>query len=217
MKTIAISQRIDWYPDRNERRDALDQALIRFVGEAGYLPVVVPNSLVDTSKIENEAGNVGIISLLNPGVCVVLEAFLDKIQPDGIVLSGGNDVGSCLDRDITEAVLIRYAIRKNIPLLGICRGMQMLGVYMGATLENVRNHVRIRHVLSGVYNHEVNSFHDQAIVNLPADFEITATSEDSMVEGIRHKRSQLFGWMWHPERENPFNRIDIHNFREIFG
>lgn len=216
MKTIAISQRIDEFPERSERRDALDQALVRFVVECGYIPVVIPNAMVNTTTVDFSDNGAGIASLLSPVVSGGLESLLKQVQPQGIVLSGGNDVGTCLDRDITEAVLIRYAVRNNIPLLGVCRGMQMLGVYMGATLKRINGHVRTRHQLKGVYNHEVNSYHNQTLTDLTSDFDITAISDDNAVEGMRHSKLDLHGWMWHPEREKPFNQLDIHNFREIF-
>lgn len=217
MKTLVISQRIDEYPDRGERRDALDQALVRFVRQADYLPILVPNSLVDTSSVDLLAVNMGILSLTPPKVGSLLEHFLLKVNPDGIVLSGGNDVGSCIDRDVTEAILIRYAIKFQIPLLGICRGMQMLGVYSGAELRNVDLHVRTRHFLKGNYTHEVNSYHNQSLMGVPTDYQITASSEDGAIEAIKHNRLPLYGWMWHPERESPFNKVDMENFRKIFG
>lgn len=216
MKTLVISQRIDIYPDRGERRDAIDQALIRFVAQAGYIPILVPNSLVDTSLVDNTAENTEVVSLITPKVGKSLEGFLNKIHPDGIVLSGGNDVGTCLDRDITEAILIRYAVKFGIPLLGICRGMQMLGVYSGAELKTVDQHVRTRHFLRGQYTHEVNSYHNQSLASTPSDYEVTAFSDDGAIEAIKHVRLPLYGWMWHPERESPLSNVDLENFREIF-
>ena len=47
MKRVVVSMRIDEYPDREERRDAVDQDLIRFIFDAGFFPVLVPNSMVD--------------------------------------------------------------------------------------------------------------------------------------------------------------------------
>jgi putative glutamine amidotransferase len=149
MKTLVISQRIDLFPDRDERRDALDQALIRFVNQAGYLAVPVPNAFVDTSALDFKEGELDFSVAISARVGKLLEAFLSHINPDGIVLSGGNDIGACLDRDLTEAILIRYAMKNEIPLLGICRGMQMLGVCMGTELREVENHVKIRHLLQG--------------------------------------------------------------------
>jgi len=216
MKTLLISQRIDEYPDRGERRDSIDQALVRFVSRAGYFPILVPNSLVDTSLVDDSAGDSEMVSLITPKVGKSLEAFLTRVNPDGIVLSGGNDVGTCLDRDITEAFLIRYAIKYEIPLLGICRGMQMLGVYSGASLGKVDQHVRTRHFLKGHYTHEVNSFHNNSLVDVPNDYQLTASSEDKTIEAIKHSRLPLYGWMWHPERETPFNNVDLDNFGKIF-
>jgi len=216
MKTLVLSQRIDEYPDRKERRDALDQAMVRFVNQAGYIPMVVPNSLVDTSLIDVSPVIRDMVSFLTPKVGSSLEAFLEKVNPDGIILTGGNDVGTCIDRDITEAILIRYAIKNELPLIGICRGMQMLGVYAGAELVEVNHHVRTRHFLTGKYTHEVNSYHTNSLVHLPDEFIVSATSEDGVIEAIKHRVLPLYGWMWHPERETPFNEIDLLNFRILF-
>jgi gamma-glutamyl-gamma-aminobutyrate hydrolase PuuD len=219
LKTIAISQRIDDYPDRNERRDALDQSLIRFVCEAGFLPSVVPNSLVDIPLEMERTVDVSIWTTgigMQPNRIGRLEQFLERVRPDGIVLSGGNDVGLCLDRDLTEAVLLRYALRQGIPVLGICRGMQMMAVYMGSTLEKADGHVSTRHTLRGAWTHQVNSYHTQVLVSAPDGFAIRSTSEDGVIEAIENVAYRWQGWMWHPEREHPFNQTDIHHFKRLF-
>ena len=88
----------------------------------------------------------------------LLKSWLQEIKPEAIVLSGGNNIGDFTSRDKTEDTLIRYASNQELPLLGICRGMQMIAHYHGASLVPLTGHVRKRHRLDGEVNWEVNSF-----------------------------------------------------------
>ena len=108
MKKIAVSQRVEEIPDRDEIRDALDQRLVMFLLTAGYLPIPVPNRLISQAS-ENEWGT--------------LENWLAQVNPEAIVLSGGNDLGTYPEREQTEKLLLNYAWNHQLPLLGICRGM----------------------------------------------------------------------------------------------
>ena len=69
----------------------------------GAFVVPVPNILIDTSQ---------------------LEAWLLQIKPAAILLSGGNDIGLCPARDLTERLLLDHAQKSMLPVLGICRDMQ---------------------------------------------------------------------------------------------
>ena len=51
---------------------------------------------------------------------------MSSLKINGIILSGGNNIGDVKERDITETYLLKYAETNEIPVLGICRGMQML-------------------------------------------------------------------------------------------
>ena len=195
MRIVAVSQRVDVYPDRNERRDALDQRLCLWLVAAGYVPVPVPNGL----------GLEG------------LRPWLGVVQPDAILLSGGNDVGEMIERDRTERQLLDYAQDGSLPVLGICRGMQMMGVWAGGALKPVHGHTRTRHELSGELVGEVNSFHNYSLDACPAGFSVTATAEDGCIEAIRNERLVWEGWMWHPEREADFQPRDIQRLRMLFG
>ncbi len=203
MKIIAVSQRVDIYHERNEKRDALDQRLVDFLFEAGYLAVPIPNSF-SLEKTFNSEKLVGLQLLLN------------SISPAGIVLSGGNDIGEIKERDLTEHWLLDYARDAELPVLGICRGMQMMAHWSDTGLCKVRGHVRTRHHLFGEINHEVNSYHDHSLQECPVGYRILARSEDNQIEAIGHQTRSWEGWMWHPEREAKFQQQDINRTRELF-
>ena len=200
MKVVAVSQRVKDYPDRNERLDALDQRLTEFLLAAGFLPIPVPNSLF----AERTGGE-------------IFERWIARSAPQAIVLSGGNDVGSCRSRDLTENSLLDYAERNQLAVLGICRGMQMIGVRAGVELRAVAGHVRTRHAVSGELVRDVNSYHNLALAACPAGFDVLARSADGEIEAIRHQTLPWEGWMWHPEREPAFAVDDIARVRVLLG
>lgn len=159
---------------------------------------------------------------------------------DGLVLSGGADVSpssygeAALDpnwegdaiRDAYEQTLIDVAVERNIPVLGICRGIQMLNVARGGTLyQDIETQVEgslthrdwhryeiIEHDVElaagswirGVYGSEhvlVNTVHHQAIKDLASGLEVTARAPDGIVEAVEQRDDDhwLVGIQWHPE------------------
>lgn len=204
MKIVAVSQRVDHFPDRNETRDALDQRLTNFLLMAGFIPVPVPNGLYK-SLPEGQ---------YDPGA---LDTWLALLKPQAFVLSGGNDIGLYRERDMTECCLLDHASQHKRPLLGICRGMQMIAHWAGAELCSVQGHVRTRHNLHGEIYGEVNSYHTFSLSTCPVDFEILARSEDGEIEAIRHQTLPWEGWMWHPEREKNFAPRDVHRIKALLG
>lgn len=204
MKVVAISQRVDVFPQRDESRDALDQRLSTFLLAAGFLPVPVPNSLCQQTR------DGGLIH-------DALHDWLHAVSPQAIVLSGGNDIGQCPARDLTEGRLLDHAQAHSLPVLGICRGMQMIAHWSGSELKPVAGHVQARHKLSGQIDTEVNSYHGFALVRCPEAFEVLARSEDGEIEAIRHLGLPWEGWMWHPEREGVFTSHDVDRLKRLFG
>jgi len=161
-------------------------------------------------------------------------------KADGLLLSGGPDIhpfhygrtddtAQCsidLYRDTLEFELINQAIKREIPILGVCRGLQILNVALGGSLiVDIPNEVNnyethqidsgdayhsikisessIIYNLSGLREYEVNSNHHQAIGRLSDQLKATAYTTDNIIEAIEYKdkgKPFLLGVQWHPER-----------------
>lgn len=200
MKKVAVSQRIDVNDQYGERRDALDQRLLLWLSSVGCMGFPVPN-------LWSRAAD--------------LEGWLWSLRPDGIVLSGGNDVGSAIDRDEVELGLLNFARIHHLRVLGICRGMQMMAVEGGGKLCRVDGHVGTRHGLVHLPGGEelpeiVNSYHQWGLSGCPVDYQTLAVSaRDATIEAIQHKQFLWMGWMWHPERDLPFCEKSIKTARNL--
>jgi putative glutamine amidotransferase len=184
--------------------------------------------------IERAGGVPVIVPLLRPEA---IAALLDRV--DGICLPGGPDLqpsaygeephpqlGPTEPRvDAVELALVRAADRRNLPILGICRGMQLLNVARGGTLHQhlpdvvgdrlehrqpehgsatthhveTAPHSRLRAILGGP-KLQVNSFHHQAVRTLGDDLTATAWAEDGTIEAIEEPGERLvLGVQWHAE------------------
>ena len=146
-----------------------------------------------------------------------LNSWLKKMQPDFLILSGGNNIGENEDRDRLELFLLDYAKRIKMPVLGICRGMQIMSYWSGCKLKSIDDHVNKRHKINGEICKEVNSYHNESIIDCPENFKVLANSEDGEIEAIKHMVLPWEGWMWHPEREKKFQKDDIKRIKVLFG
>ena len=119
------------------------------------------------------------------------------------------------ERDELEFGLLREALARRLPVLGVCRGCQLLNVAFGGTLhQDIPDHGPIDEkdrlhpsrcadpVLTGLYGESfiVNSWHHQAVDRLGEGFRAVQWAPDGVVEAIRHEELPLFGVQWHPER-----------------
>jgi putative glutamine amidotransferase len=195
-KKIAISLRVVKAPNYEEKRDALSHDWTKIFEDIGLWPILIPNNLKD------------------------LEEFLNSMEIRGVIISGGDNIGDFPDRDKTEKTLIDYGIKKEIPILGVCRGMQIINRRFGGLENKTSNfdHVKTNHPIllekkeiilalkSSQIN--VNSYHNNTIKieNLAEELESFAIhKEDNTVEGFLHKEHKIIGVMWHPEREINYN------------
>ena len=198
MRPILVSQRVEVAGPHGERRDALAQDWPRFLGSAGLLAVAVPNQL-DAAK-----------------------ALSVELPWSGLLLTGGNDLvslgGDAGERDAVESWLLEKALLLRRPVLGVCRGMQVLLRCFGARLGPVAGHVGLTHsIVCGGGERSVNSYHRFGCTSVPGELETWAQAPDGVVEGIRHRTLPLVGIMWHPERLAPAHADDLALFARHFG
>ena len=213
---VAVTQRVDRIADRDETRDGLDQRLLQWLVQSGFVPVPVPNGIADPGATTEAE------SLAARGRSPLLDDWLRSVRPAGLVLSGGNNIGAHADRDATERYLLSWARSQRVPVLGICRGLQMMATWAGGTLVEIAGHVRCRHPLAIDRNpdhwpDQVNSFHDWGLASCPAGFTVAARANDGVIEALVHDDLPWEGWMWHPEREQPFAPRDTRRLRALFG
>lgn len=198
MTTIAITQRVSVNPRHGERRDCLDQRWIAFLKACGLVPMPIPNDPSAATKL------------------------VEMTAAGGLILTGGNDLsnygGDSPERDKTESALLDLAERTGLPVLGVCRGMQMIQHRFGVPLVRVEGHVAQRQIVR-IHGQpeEVNSFHNFGAKLTREPLDVWALAEDDVVEAVRHRNGMLLGIMWHPERLEPFSARDILLFRRFFG
>ena len=165
------------------------------------------------------------VALPNTGESIV--RTVDELGLNGLILTGGEDTGVYPQRDESETVLIAHALQKEIPLMGICRGLQMLHAYFGGKFVSCAKdeHIAVRHAVSFAENpfwekgtYDVNSYHTNGIElkDLSGSLLPLALDSSGLIEGVHSKQHKVVGLMWHPEREAEFVESDIAIFRKFF-
>ena len=179
----------------------------------------------------------GGVPLIIPPVAdkdVILN-ILDRI--DGLILSGGADLnplwageepspqlgGINRERDLSELLITRLAYNRQIPMLGICRGIQTLAMALGGRVaQDISAQATVKHsqeadreepthsvaiekdsMISQLYHTErmaVNSFHHQAVSEAGDKLRVTAKAPDGVVEAVESTEfKSIIGVQWHPE------------------
>lgn len=212
--------RIGISANRKDGLSCVAETYVRSVVEAGGAPVLIP-VITDIKALS------------------VIVADLD-----GLILSGGGDLNPLylseepipqlqdVDtfRDEYDLILLRLATNRQIPVMGICRGHQLLNVAFGGSvyqdihsqndrpllkhsqtqsrelpshtvrLEQIQSRLRSLLKEDTIY---VNSFHHQAIKEPATEFIATATAPDGINEAMEHPEKDLFSVQWHPEAMAP--------------
>lgn len=198
MRSVAVSQRVEIIPEIGERRDSLDQSWANLFSACNLIPLLIPNNK-DCAK-----------------------EVLANTPVSGIVLTGGNDLvaygGNAPERDETDFFLLQYALDHKTPLLGVCRGMQIIQHFYSIKLFAVQDHVNTKHYLKVDGNLRcVNSYHKYGTRETKESLGILATSEDGVIEAVQHTIAPVTGVMWHPERNETFEEHDIKLIKELFS
>jgi len=210
MKRIGLTQRVEAIKERDEIRDCLDQRWSDLLSKMGYLCLPLPTINLDT------------------------EMILKELSLNGLVLTGGNSLSTTnskaddlsIERDSFEFSLLKSAIQHDIPILGVCRGMQLINSFFDGSLVKVKEHIACSHSIhfqggwqtSGIQRQNVNSFHTWTIPKhgLGKDLGVIALDNEGNIEAFSHLNRAVYGIMWHPERSSPYLEEDKRLIEMIF-
>ena len=153
------------------------------------------------------------INLLTFNSYSSLKIKLKNIKISSVILHGGNDL-TCfvknkenIIREKIDKKILLYAIKKNIPILGVCYGFQLIANFFGTNLKKVNKHVNNKHILNfdnkkKIVRVKVNSFHNYAVYRLPSHFKQIKKCSDNTIEFAYSKNKKIMCTMFHPERKN---------------
>ena len=205
---VALTQRIMRSTSGYEIGDGLAGAWLQWLQSANFkfIPIPVPN---DPELVRN---------------------WLEVVSPQAMILTGGEDFGTVAKRDETEMRIIEESAGK-IPILGVCRGAQVLNHWMFGknSKQETAGHVALNHyvqiddplVAQKIGNHQilVNSFHHNVIKRheLASMAQVLASHSDGTIEAFLHPELRLMGIQWHPERPIGGGREFSHYVQEFLA
>ena len=209
---VAVTQRSS-KSDKGYNVDVLESGYVKYFEDFGVKLIPIPNVSQNT------------------------ERYFEDLPIEAVVLSGGDDINPELYdqrvkkfsnlRDYTEWQILKIAIKRNLPILGICRGMQFINVFFGGKIiQNIKRqrneeHIAVKHPvklldsrlseLLGKNTIVVNSYHDHGITAecLSSELIAFAVTGNGVIEGIYHKNYPIAGIQWHPEREEAAEEHDV--------
>jgi GMP synthase (glutamine-hydrolysing) A subunit len=146
---------------------------------------------------------------------------------DGIILTGSSSciINKCVSMAYSE--VIKLILSANVPILGICFGLQLISYAYGATIVKMdkrrKGYFQVKliknddPIFNGIDKRQiiVKENHLNKVKNLLKEFELLASSEQCEIEAIRHKNKFLYGLQFHPESyssDYPDGKIILENF-----
>lgn len=204
MKSIILSPKIK-IDKFNKINFIIDNDLSKFIGDLDLN--ILPISFNQKKKID----------------------FSNLRSASGLIIAGGGDLYKYKKtkenkiRDDYEKVLFNFFLRKNKPILTICRGFQLLVNLNNIKLFKIKNHIRKFHNLklnkSKFISHSslnVNSFHKYYINKLPKNYINISTTQDGSIEIAEHKNKKILCLMFHPERSMGSKKLILKSLKNFF-
>jgi gamma-glutamyl-gamma-aminobutyrate hydrolase PuuD len=164
-----------------------------------------------------------------PNIGELAVEWVRELELTGIILTGGNDIGEFPQKDATDRALLRHGLATGLPVLGVCRGLQVIADAFGVAVHPCERavHVASEHpvelcdsplsTLLEATHLAVNSFHAFA----PRVDETTGSVapmavHEEWTEALHVSGTNTWGVMWHPERGRPFRMADRQIVRHLF-
>ena len=143
------------------------------------------------------------------------ECAIQLIQPysqeihdiDLVILSGGDTPGDNQIRDQFEISILEKCLAMKIPVIGICRGAQLIAYWKGASITKIDNHINQSRSINGFGKSLGRCFHNYTITSIPHYFEVIARDEqDNSIELYFSNELRAVGILSHPERLSSENK-----------
>tara|TARA_B100001057_G_C22863157_1_gene955430 strand:- start:847 stop:1485 length:639 start_codon:yes stop_codon:yes gene_type:complete len=205
---LGITQRVDLISDYNEYRDCLDQKWSKLFERLDIQIIPIPNNLNN------------------------FDEWQKYIKCEGYILTGGNDINhsrksknTSKKRDKTEKAILINAIKNTLPVFGVCRGFQIMNMFLGGNIKRIHGHVANKHSIKVDFEFKnkyqiknVNSYHQWGVPESMLAKALTPFAFDNQgnIEAAIYKSLNWIGIMWHPEREKYFKTYDLNLIKNVF-